>query len=107
MYVGSADFTWGPDTYIQCRFERHQADIAVVERIDMPVWGSLTERGSVLGVVQTTFEGPVTAESQENATAQVRYDPALAIGSMLTDDLEREWSISGSRTLAWAPVPGI
>ena len=93
------DFTWGPDTFIQIRFERHEHDQTITAVSDIPVWGRLSERGSQVGIVQLSVDGPVTSESQENAVAIVRYAPNLAIGTSLTDDLGRVWTIAGSRTL--------
>ena len=67
--------------------------------IDRKTWGELTERGSALGVLDITTSGPTTTGSQEEAIAIVRYSPALAIGTALTDDLGRVWTVEGSRTI--------
>ena len=94
------DFALAPETYTQFLFERHSSDQSVTTTTDLPVWGELTERGSVLGVISITSEDdPVTTGAQEEAGAVVRYDDRLAIGMLLTDDLARVWGIRGSRTL--------
>ena len=96
-----ADFPIAYDDYVVFEFELRQADQSVTTTIDRRTWGELTERGSAIGVIDvTTVEaGQTLTGSQEEATAAVRYDPALAIGTALTDDLAREWLIRGSRTL--------
>ena len=97
--IGS-DFDLGPTTYTQFLFQRHEADQTIQTTQDMRVWGEMLERGSVLGVVTIGTEQPATTGSQEEGTVIVRYDPALAIGTSLMDDLGREWEIRGTRALA-------
>jgi len=93
------DFRLGPHTYTQFLFERHTAPHAEEVVTQRREWGELTERGSALRVLDITTSEPTTTGSQEEATAIVRYAPALAIGTMLTDDLGRVWTVEGSRTL--------
>ena len=95
------DFTIAYDDHVIFTFELREADQSITTVTNFPAWGELTERGSALGVIDvTTAEGgQTTTGSQEEATAVVRYDPRFAIGTMLTDDLGREWLIQGSRTL--------
>ena len=93
------DFELGPDTYTQFLFERHTAEETVETVSDMPAWGELTERGSSVAVLDITTSDPTTSGSQEEAIAVVRYAPNLAIGTTLTDDLGRVWTVDGSRTL--------
>ena len=52
-----------------------------------------------MGVLDITTAAPTTTGSQEEGTAVVRYAADLAVGTMLTDDLDREWVIDGSRTI--------
>ena len=94
-----ADFALAPDSYATFLFERHTADQTIVSVTDRPVWGELLERGSALGVLDITTADPTTTGSQEEAAAIVRYDAGLAIGTALTDDLARVWTIDGSRTV--------
>ena len=100
VLVGN-DFPISRDSYVVFRFELREADQSVETIIARPVWGALLERGSALGVIDvTTTEGGITTTgSQEETTALARYDPSLAIGTALVDDLERQWTIRGSRTL--------
>ena len=95
------DFVIGCDSYIELRLERRLADQSQTTTTNRPAWGELTERGSALGVIDITAVegGQAVTGSQEEAGAVVRYDPDLAIGTSLTDDLDREWLIRGSRTL--------
>ena len=97
--VGS-DFALEQDTYTQFLFERHTSEQSITTTMNLPVWGELTERGSALGVISiTSQDDPVTTGVQEEASAVVRYDDRLAIGMLLTDDLDRTWGIRGSRTI--------
>ena len=94
------DFALAQDTYTQFFFERHTSEQSITTTANLPVWGELTERGSALGVISISSEDdPVTTGSQEEASAVVRYDDRLAIGTQLTDDLARVWGIRGSRTV--------
>ena len=94
------DFALEPDGYVQFSFERHFADQTVETTFDKKVWGQLLERGSALGVVTvTTEETDALTASQEEALAIIRYNPSLAIGTRLVDDLGRQWTIEGSRSL--------
>ena len=97
--VGS-DFDLGPNTYTQFLFQRHEADQTILTTRNMKVWGDLLERGSSLGIVTVGTEEPATTGSQEEGMAIVRYDPELAIGTSLTDDLGREWDVRGTQALA-------
>ena len=94
------DFTLGPTTYTTFSFERHTAPHTVEVTTDRKAWGELTERGSVVGILDITTSEPTTTGSQETGEAVIRYNADLAIGTELTDDLGRVWSIDGSRTIA-------
>lgn len=94
------DFAMAPDDYIEVMFERHTAEQTVETMVNQKVWGELTERGSALGVIDITTDPMASVTgSQEEGSAIIRYDPGLAIGTGLVDDLARAWTIRGSRTL--------
>ena len=94
-----ADFSLNDDAYVLLSFERHTAEQSVTTVTARPVWGELLERGSALGVLDISTAAPTTTGSQEEGTAIIRYAADLAVGTMLTDDLGREWVIDGSRTI--------
>ena len=93
------DFTIPESGYLAFALERHQAEQSITTVTARPAWGELSERGSALGVIDLTVGGQAVTGSQEEANAVVRYDADLAIGTMLTDDLDRVWTIRGSRTV--------
>lgn len=93
------DFPIPESGYLTFALERHHAQQSITMTTDRRAWGELTERGSSLGVIDLTTGGQSVTGSQEEASAVIRYSPDLAIGTSLTDDLERVWTISGSRTL--------
>ena len=94
--VGS-DFDLNEFTYVLVSFARHSAE-QPVRTATRKVWAEMLERGSALGVLDITTTEPTTTGSQEEATAVFRYDPDLAVGRSLTDDLDRVWTVDGSRT---------
>ena len=93
------DFPMGPADYVQFSFERHDAEQSIMAEQSRTVWGELAERGSQLGIVTVGSDEPTTTGSQEEAGAVIRYEPNLAIETLLVDDLARQWTIRGSRTL--------
>lgn len=93
------DFPIPESGYLSFALERHTADQSTASVTNRKAWGELTERGSALGVIDLTTGGQATTGSQEEATAVIRYDARLAIGMVLTDDLDRVWTIRGSRTV--------
>ncbi len=93
------DFDLSPATYVLMSLENHTSEQSTTTVSGKPVWGDLLERGSQLGVISIGAETPVTTGSEETASAIIRYDAGLALGTMLIDDLGREWTIRGSRTL--------
>lgn len=61
------------------------------------VWGRISERGAIPGLIGL---GQGAASVTETAEIHTRYDPALAIASTIQDDLSRVWTVVASRNSA-------
>ena len=87
----------GSDCNIRIEFEGIGIDVSRTSVESKRVWGQMTERGSQSGFV--TLEGSDVDAAQEEAEFITRYDPGLANGKSLIDDLGREWNLANSRTI--------
>ena len=68
------------------------------------IWAEIRERGASAGIQKTGDDRDaktevLTGEQTEEAEFLTRYDPGLAIGQRITDDLERVWDVVSTRTI--------
>ena len=94
-----APFEWDRDELVIFTVEGQTAPSPVSEIMDKKVWAQINEYGNTVDIVNvgsTEYQTPAT----ETARAVIRYDDSLARGKKLTDDKNREWDITSSRSIA-------
>ena len=95
--VGAA-FEWDRNERVFFSVGGITAPMASGETTNRKAWGAITELGIVSGIVSVGSDNLQTA-SEETARLVIRYDPDLAQGKTVTDDLGREWTVRSSRAI--------
>ena len=91
-------FSWNRDDAILITVEGQTMATSATETLDKKAWGRLTEYGiatDVLAIGSDEFQTP----GEESARLILRYDASLARGKTVVDDLQREWTVKGSRAI--------
>ena len=95
--VGPDEAIPADNPQIRLGFDGQGVSVPVTTVVGRKVWGRITERGSEAGLLTV---GLSTVEAtQEAATFRIRYDPDLANGVGVTDDLGRAWQVTSSRSI--------
>ena len=68
------------------------------ETTNRKAWGQLSELGLTSGIV-SVGSSEIQTTSEETARLILRYDPDLAQGGKVTDDLGRAWTVRSSRAI--------
>lgn len=89
---------WMLTPLIDFGFNVEGEETSVEETTNRTVWAEIIERGSTAGFL--ALSGALTEAAQETAAFRVRWDVDLAIGTSITDDLGREWTITSSASEA-------
>ena len=103
VYVESPElvgdsFGWDRNERVFFSVEGITAPQSIGEVSNRKAWGAITELGIVSGIVSVGSDNLQTA-SEETARLVIRYDPDLAQGKSVTDDLGREWTVRSSRAI--------
>ena len=101
--VGSATlhgaaFSWDRDESVIWTVEDQIIAAPVSETTGKKVWCNLVELGVSVDVLAIGSNEELTP-GEESARLTVRYNPNIARGRKVTDDLDREWDVKGSRPI--------
>ena len=96
--LSGAAFSWERDESIIITVEDQITPIATSATADKKTWALLQELGIQASIVAVGSSEYQTA-SEETARLVIRYDPAIAQGKTVVDDLGRTWQVRGSRAL--------
>lgn len=80
-------------------FEEFQSQVVETHRVSKRAWARQLERGAGGGLfsLATDDDDDTVTATTEEAEFVTRYDPQIAVGSVITDDLGRNWSIFSSK----------
>ena len=95
--VGDA-FSWNRNERVFFFVEEITAPQSTSETTNRKAWGQLSELGLTSGIV-SVGSSEIQTTSEETARLILRYDPDLAQGGKVTDDLGRAWTVRSSRAI--------
>ena len=103
MYVESPglvgdSFSWDRNERVFFSVEGITAPMASGETTDRKAWAQLVELGITSGIV-AVGSSELQTTSEETARLILRYDPDLAQGGKVADDLGRAWTVRSSRAI--------
>ena len=91
-------FSWARDELMVITVEDQTAPAPVSSTTGKKAWGALVELGVSADVLAIGSNEELTP-GEESARLTIRYNPNLARGRKVTDDLSREWDVRGSRAI--------
>ena len=95
--VGDA-FSWDRNERVFFSVSGITAPQSIGEVSNRKAWAALYELGITSGIV-SVGSSEIQTTSEETARLILRYDPDLAQGKAVTDDLGREWTVRSSRAI--------
>ena len=91
-------FEWDRNERVFFSVEGITAPQSTSETTNRKAWAALYELGLTSGIV-SVGSSEIQTTSEETARLVIRYDPDLAQGKSVTDDLGREWTVRSSRAI--------
>ena len=103
LYVESPElvgdsFSWDRNERVFFSVSGITAPQSIGEVSNRKAWAQLVELGITSGIV-AVGSSELQTTSEETARLVIRYDPDLAQGKKVTDDLGREWTVRSSRAI--------